>query len=162
MPKANQISLTLSTDEIKSINDALTVLESKVPFLIDLTKSEKKALKIMGDRSQPFVEQSLLIVKNNTELVPSYVDVPEMERDLSTWNVLRPTALKLIALADRFDDTLALLGSDAYRAALDIYAQLPKAADRNVQGANSALAALRPFFEKAKQKEEPTTDTSSN
>jgi hypothetical protein len=153
MPKANQISLTLSADEVKSITDALDVLESKVPFLIDLTRDEKKALKIMGDKSEPFVEQSLLIAKNNQALVPNYVDIPEMDRDLVTWKNLRPAALRLIALADRFDDTMAALGSDAYRAALDIYSNLSKAADRNIPGANSAVDVLKPFFEKTKQKE---------
>ena len=157
MPKANQISLTLSTDEIKSINDALTVLESKVPFLIDLTKSEKKALKIMGDRSQPFVEQSLLIVKDNEALAPNFVSVEEMERDLNTWKVLWPTVTRVLALADRFDDTMSALGSDALRAAFDIYAHLSQAANRNVPGANNALEILKPFFEKTKQKESPPT-----
>ena len=63
-----------------------------------------------------------------------------------------------LALADRFDDTMAVLGSDALRAALDIYAQLPKAADRNIPGANSAVEILKPFFEKAKQKPAAPTD----
>lgn len=161
MPKANQISLTLSADDIKAINDALTVLENKVPFLIDLTKSEKRALKIMGDKSQPFVEQSLAIVKDNMALAPNFVDVPEMERDLTTWKALWPTATRVISLADRFDDTMAALGSDAYRAALDIYSHLPKAADRNVQGANTAHEILKPFFEKARQKDQINSQTVS-
>ena len=152
MPKANQISLTLSADDIKTINDALTLLENKAPFLIDLTKTEKKALKIMGDKSQPFVEQSLAIVKDNQALAPNFVDIAEMERDLSTWKMLWPTYIRVLALADRFDDTMAALGSDALRAAYDIYAQLPKAADRNVPGANNAVDQLKPFFEKVKQK----------
>jgi hypothetical protein len=41
---------------------------------------------------------------------------------------------------------------------LDIYAQLPKAADRNIPGANSAVEILKPFFEKAKQKSPAPTD----
>lgn len=155
MPKANQISLTLSADDIKAVNDALNVLESKVSFLIDLTKDEKKALKIMGDKTQAFVEQSLQIVKNNAALAPNFVDVEEMQRDLDAWKTLWPTATRVLALADRFDDTMAALGSDAYRAALDIYAQLPKAADRNVAGAKSAHDMLKPFFEKAGQKAGP-------
>ncbi|MBK7938080.1 MAG: hypothetical protein IPJ82_13745 [Lewinellaceae bacterium] len=153
MPKANQISLTLSAEEIKAVSDALQVLESKVPFLIDLTRDEKKALKIMGDKTQAFVEQSLEIVKNNAALVPNFVDIGEMERDLGAWKALWPTATRVLALADRFDDTMAALGSDAYRAALDIYAQLPKAADRNVAGAKTAHELLKPFFEKARQKD---------
>ena len=154
MPKANQISLTLSADEIKAVSDALDVLESKVPFLINLTRDEKKALKIMGDKTQPFVEQSLQIGKNNAALVPGFVDIDEMERDFGAWKTLWPTASRVLALADRFDDTLAALGSDAYRAALDIYVQLPKAADRNVAGAKTAHDLLKPFFERSRQKDD--------
>jgi hypothetical protein len=37
MPKANQISLTLSADEVKFIHDALDLLESRVPFFQKLS-----------------------------------------------------------------------------------------------------------------------------
>ncbi len=153
MAKANQISLTLSPADLQAVEDALNVLESKVPFLISLTKAEKKALKIMGDKSQPLAEKALEIAKANTALAPAYTDLAEMERDLASWKALRPSAARMYALCDRFDDTMASLGSDAVRAALDIYAQVQKAADRNVTGAKSALDTLKPFFERARQKE---------
>lgn len=157
MPKANQISLTLSTEDAQAVANALTVLESKVPFLINLTKAEKKALKIMGDKSQPLVEKALEIAKANPAMAPGFTDIAEMERDFSTWKTLRPIANRILSLADQFDDTMAALGSDALRATLDIYAHVQMAADRNITGANAALDQLKPFFERAKQKEEPVT-----
>jgi hypothetical protein len=160
MAKANQISLTLNPADVQAVNDALDVLESKVPFLINLTKDEKKALKIMGDKSQPLAEQALEIAKANPALAPGFTDLAEMERDLATWKALRPAANRVVSLCDRFEDTMASLGSDALRAALDIYAHIQKAADRNVSGAKSALESLKPFFERARQKE--TTIASAN
>ncbi len=155
MAKANQISIDIAPDKLVAIGKAIADIKTAADFLQSLTAKEKKALKHMAGKSADFVEKTLEIGKNNPKMVPAFTDLEEAARDFAGWKALRPHQTEISSISVQFEDTMAALGSDAYRAALDIYATIQLAAGRNVAGAKSLLDELSPFFEKTRQSDPP-------
>lgn len=52
----NRISASLSTSDRDAVLAAITQIRQKLPFLIDLTADERRALPKLGDKSRAFVE----------------------------------------------------------------------------------------------------------
>ncbi len=75
----------------------------------------------MGDKSENFVRQTLVVARQNVEALPPNFALTEAESDLAALDVVRPRLAKLAALAEKMDDTALALGSDAMVAALEAY-----------------------------------------
>ncbi len=151
MGTANQISLDLAPEQMAPITQAVDDVQRNSDFLVSLTKKEKKALKIMANKSQSFVEKALEVGRNNPIMVPQFTNIERATKNVGSWKLLRSVNSDLMSLSSQYDDTMAAAGSDAYRAALDIYSYIQNAAKRNVPGAKPLLEELKPYFERSKQ-----------
>jgi hypothetical protein len=58
MPYQN-IEATLSDADLKEIKAAISTIEAKMPFLVNLTTEERRSLFKMGDKRLAFVQNSL-------------------------------------------------------------------------------------------------------
>jgi hypothetical protein len=76
----NNLSAALSAADVQAVKTAITTIRNKLPFLISLTKEERRKLFKMGDKSLAFVQNSLLAAKNNSDILPARFDVDEFER----------------------------------------------------------------------------------
>jgi hypothetical protein len=117
----NRISATLSAADAKAVMDAINTIRTKLPFLLDLTLEERRALPKMGDKSRAFVSQALDVAKQNPDILPRSFDIDEMSKDVDLANALQPIMLALTQLQELVDDTYLLVGSEAYIAALLVY-----------------------------------------
>jgi hypothetical protein len=133
----NLISLSLSNDAWSQIDAALTTLEQQFAGFITLSSEERRTLAKMGDKSEAFCRQTVLVASQNLQLIPASVDVAEAQADLANLDQLRPRLQRLRSLLDRGDDTDMALGSDLYTFSLDAYALL------KVAGKGTGLDALR-------------------
>lgn len=66
----------------------------------------------MGDKSEAFCRQSLLLLVTNPQVVPPSLDATEALADPQALDALRPRLDKLRQLTERADDTELALGSD--------------------------------------------------
>ncbi|MFZ5527772.1 MAG: hypothetical protein ACOZE7_14050 [Pseudomonadota bacterium] len=133
----NLISLSLTSADYDEIDSAIAVLETKLAGLISLDTSERRSLSKMGDKSEAFCRGTLVVMKENPDLIPSGVGMAEAQNDMSQLDALRPRAARLRKLMGRVDDSEMALGSDMMAAALEGYALL------KVLGKGSGLDALR-------------------
>lgn len=117
----NRINATLSAADATAVMDAINTIRTKLPFLLDLTLDERRALPKMGDKSRAFVSQALDVAKQNPDVLPRSFDVDEMSKDVELANALQPIMLALTQLQELVDDTYLLVGSEAYMAALLVY-----------------------------------------
>ncbi len=153
MPYAN-ISASLSTADRDAILTKLNEVKTLLPFLINLTGEEKTAIPKMGERSIPFVDKSLGYALSNTNLVPPYLNVAELKKDVELVKNLEPVYQLIEQLASAVDGTYTALGSEAYTASLTFYNTVRDAAKRNVPGSSAIYEDLktrfpgRPFKEK--------------
>lgn len=132
----NRIEATLSTADRQAALDALALVRSKLPFLIDLTPDDRQSLLKMGDKSRAFVAQALTIAEQDDSFLPRSFDTAEMRQDVQLIEALAPIMVAVTQLNEMLGDTFALVGSDAYSAALLVYNAL------KAKGGNGALDDL--------------------
>lgn len=112
---------TLSSEQQQAVLQAIADIESKLPFLIDLTAEERRGLLKLGDKSRAFVAQGLLVATQNPGILARNFDIDEYRRDNELYRQLEPIVLAMKQLTKRIDDSFLAVGSDAYSQTLVVY-----------------------------------------
>ena len=118
----NRISATLSTADQEAVMAAIETIRQKLPFLIDLTSSERLGLAKLGDKSQGFVKKALEVAVQNQSMLPGSFDLEEMRKDAQLFENLSPIRLAIDKLQNQVDDTATQVGAEAFAAARAVYA----------------------------------------
>ena len=135
----NLIDLAINDPDWTDIDAAILLLETKLGAkLIDLTPAQRQSLNKMGDKSEAFCRQSLVVGRQNVaELTArATAGLTTAEGDLANCDKLRPRLARLTALQEKADDTEMALGSDVMEYALFQYGFL------SAVGAGAGLDAL--------------------
>lgn len=117
----NLISTTLTQKDRDEVMAAIATIKEKLPFLIDLTPDQRKALPKMGDKSRAFVSKALEVATQNPDFLPRSFDLDEMRKDVQLFEQLYALLLSLVQLEELVDNTCMAVGSEAYAAALLVY-----------------------------------------
>jgi hypothetical protein len=115
------ISATLAQTDREVVMAAVATIKEKLPFLIDLTADERKALPKMGDKSRAFVSKALEVATQNPNFLPRSFALEEMRKDVQLFEAMYPIVVALTQLQELVDDTCLAAGSEAYAAALQVY-----------------------------------------
>ena len=118
---ATPISATLTQADRAAVMDAIATIKDRLPFLVDLSVEERKALPKMGDKSRAFVSKALEVAIQNPDFLPRSFDLDEMRKDVQLFEAIYPLVMALAQLQELMDDTYTLVGSEAYAAALQVY-----------------------------------------
>jgi len=109
----------------------------------------------MGDKSQAFVEKSLEYASTNPTLVPTYLDLPEVKKDLKLFQDLGSILKQVSTLQRAVEDTMMVAGSEAYDGGLVFYASVKGASRVNVPGSEAISDDLQKrYIAKSKKKDE--------
>jgi hypothetical protein len=133
----NLISLSLDDNAFSEIDAALATLEKHFSGFLKLSPDERRNLAKMGDKSEAFCRQTIMVAGQNIQNLPPSMDFAEALSDLSNLDKLRPRLHRLRELLTKGDDTEMALGSDIYTFSLDAYALL------KVTGKGASLEVLR-------------------
>jgi len=143
----NRVSIQITAEDRQAIEQALDTLKTKLqPYLRSLTPLDRKELPKMNDRSVAFVNKALEYAESNTALVPAFVEVAELRKDLEAVNVLTQFRREVEETRALVDDTIMLAGSEAYVAALAFYNSVKLGARMNIAGARPVYEDLRERF----------------
>lgn len=154
MPK-NLVSAELSDEDQALILSSIAVIQEKLPFLIGLSPDERKRLCHMGDKSRSFVNKAVELALQNDELIPRFLDVDELQRDLALLDALYPIMMAIARLQELLEDTYRQVGSEAYEAARTVY-KSARDYGQNA-GVNSSVEEMgRRFAYKSRKVSEPT------
>ncbi len=123
----NRIDATLAPEALATIQSQLDAIRAALPFLEDLTPDERRSLPKMGDKSQAFVTRTLELARQDDSYLPRSLDVDAFARDLDLWRSLESIRVRLTQLNELVDDTQIAVGSEAYLAALEVYAAAKRA-----------------------------------
>ena len=118
----NLVSLDLGAADVLAIDAALDTLEKLFAGFVELTPEQRHKLTKMGDRSEAFCRQTLMVLAQNKQMIPPGFDLDEAQSDLLTFDTLRPRIQRLRGLLSKGEDTEMALGSDVMRASYDGYA----------------------------------------
>ncbi len=142
----NKISVTISPEVVVTVNKAIETINNSLPFLINLTNDDRKALLKMGDKSMAFVNKGLEYAKQNQGILPVYLNIPEFEKDVVVTNDLASIRNSLLQLIEKLDDTVLQAGSEAFNAALIFYTAVKGAAKAGQPGMKTIYADLQSRF----------------
>lgn len=142
----NRISATLSAQDIHDILAAVQVIESKLPFIVGLTAEERKTMLKINRQNKLFVDDALQACINNSQLLPTYVSVTEMQKDYDLYRSLEQVLQPLAQLYEKVRDTQTLAGSEAYSSALTVYKLFQMAAAVGMPGMDTIVAQLSERF----------------
>ena len=149
----NLLSLTLSDEDVSAVNTALTELEARFSTLIALDNDTRRQITKMGGKSEAFVRQTLTVLEQNPDIVPSALGMAEAQADLIALDRLRPLLRRLQRLVDRASDSEMALGSDLMNVALEGYGLLKVSGrSRGLEGVAEALGAR---FARTSRRAEP-------
>ena len=147
MNKENLVSLSIPEGELSEIRKAIKILQERLlPYLLELTNDEKESMAKMGDKTVAFVTKATEHAEAHDKLVPVFVDVAELRKDLQAIETLRPFYNSLSHLVKGLEDTIMVAGSEAYLAALAFYQSTKVGAKMNVSGAQEIYNDLQPRF----------------
>jgi hypothetical protein len=146
----NRIALDYPQASLDAIDAALGVLDTQFANLIGLSPDERRQLTKMGDKSEAFCRQAVVVFSENSGVLPRNFDLEGYLADLKALDVLRPRLARVQRLFERLTDSEMALGSDLMAGSLEGYAVL------KVAGKGAGLESLRQmlsnrFSRKARQ-----------
>ena len=124
------ITGSLSPEDMQQIKAALQTIQKKLPFLITLSTEERRKLFKMGDKSLAFVNNSLTAAQSNPDILPASFDIQEFVRDYQLAATLTELLIALRQLSEQVDDTLLAVGSEAMSSSLTVYGYVKTAAKK--------------------------------
>jgi hypothetical protein len=146
MSDMNRVSATLSAADITAIQDAITVILSKLPFLVSLSNDDRKLLPKMSDKSQGFDDKCVAYMGSNPEFIPGFVEVAEVDKDRTLRTQIMQFFAQLQTLSENVDDTLMVVASEIWMADLAYYQNVRQGAKRGLPGADTIYNDLRARF----------------
>lgn len=152
----NLISATLPAPEAAMVQQELTSVKSRMPFLSSLQAQEVNTLFKVGNAYLPFVDQIYQIVQTHPEILPSVFNKEEFFRDYELFKTLSPILSQISELTEGIKKTFTSVGSDTIVESLEVYAAVKQNKDK-VPGLSVKCDELAVFFKKAKAKTEETS-----
>ena len=142
----NKISITVEPVTVDKALAAIAELNHLFPNMAILTPEQRHLLPKMGDKSIAFVEKTIDYASQNPTILPSFIDLAELKKDLDTVKKLNTVLAALKTFYDMLDDSALAAGSDAYTNSLAIYQSTKYGAKLNVPGAKGAYEDLKKRF----------------
>lgn len=147
---------SLGDADAKSVITTLGKLEQLMPFLVGLTREEKRRLPKVGPRTRPFIADTIATAEANPGIVPRSVNLTTLRSRADTLDRLGEVKRTLTQLLERVDDTETQLASDVYATARSVYSVMKTPA--TVPGLNEQKVLLGRRFAK-KTKRRPNEET---
>lgn len=119
---SNLVSASLASDDYQKVMGAIATIKETLSFSKTLSASDRARLPKLGDKSRAFVAKALEVAIQTPDFLPRAFDVDEMQRDVELFEMMSAIALSLMQLQELVSDTTIAVGSDAYDAALSVYA----------------------------------------
>jgi len=149
----NSISIKVSDEDARDINQAIQVIITKLgPYLIALMPDDKRSVPRVGDKGAAFMQKSAAYMGSNPEFSPMFLDKAEADKDYEGFQVMHGFLRLLAPVVSNVEDTAFLCGSEFYRACLNYYDTVKRAAENNVPGAKAIYDDLKVYFDAQRAK----------
>lgn len=162
----NLISITLTDEEVKALNDAVTsinkVLKDKV---VNLTPDERRQYGSIADRNKILVDKCKKYMEQNPETIPMVLDKDEFDRDYKAREQMTTPIMQLSQVLEKLQDTKTLLDHDNYQASIAYYRYIKYLSTQNEPGTTTIYNDLKQHYKrKATTENTPknTTTTDNN
>lgn len=146
MSNIDRISYTLTAADLTAAEDSFAGVRPKLPFLLSLTAKDRAKLLKLGDDRLALDEDAYALMTDHPALVPSYIDMAELEKDRVLRQQIDGLRLLVEALLDDLVSTEMQLGAEMLQCYLGFYSNAKEAEKRGVPAANAVVDILGKYF----------------
>ncbi|MBK9578765.1 MAG: hypothetical protein IPK50_12840 [Fibrobacterota bacterium] len=151
----NLVSATLAADKQQNILAKLADIRDNLDFLVTLDADQRRTLFKAKNGFRPFIEKAYSLCEAHPEIIPGFLSLDELGKDVALIESLRPIQSMVHELAKALDDTMIAANSDALRLCLDVYASVKLHRDK-VPGLSTTQQELALFFQRTPRKSAST------
>lgn len=145
----NRLSIEIPEADLAAVKAALQQVQTILaPYVIALTPEQRKTIPKMSDGTEPFVEKVMDYAESNSQFLPPFVNLAELQKDWTAVSGLMPLLRMVDQIRDTLSDTAMMAGSEAYIGALSYYNSVKQAAKVNAPDAKAIFEDLRKRFER--------------
>lgn len=155
MPYQN-IDVSLSDVEKQAVKDQLAGVLQKLPFLVNLTVDERRAIFKAGPDSLSFVKNALTAAQNNPNIFPPSFSTAAFQRDVELFDALTEIQTIAESILSQIDDTRLAVGGEAMQEATQAYNYV-KAAAKGTPGLKPVADQLSERFQRTATPRQPDT-----
>jgi hypothetical protein len=141
------IDATVSDADLQAIKDALAIIRTKLPFLVNLTVDERRATFKAGPDSISFLQNALAAVQAKPTVFPASFDAAS-SKDVELFSVMTDVGTQIDSVASTVDDTRLAVGGEAMQAGTQVYNYI-KTAAKTEPGLKPLAEQLGERFQKA-------------
>ena len=127
----SNISASLSAADKQAILQAVQVIKTKLPFLINLNEQDRKTLRKMGSVRTAYVQDVYSASAGNTSAIPSGFSLPEYGKDVTLQKDLMDILTPLGPVFEGLSDTAMALGAELMHQSDECYGYLKVAANKS-------------------------------
>lgn len=142
----NRVNATMTAAQVTAVKAAIQTIYDNMPFLIGLTTEERISLPKINVVNKAFTEDAINAVANNSASIPSYLNVSQMQNDLTLFTQLDELSTLIRQVLEKIEDTQIVSGSESYVASLTSYKLFEAAAAAGIPGADAIYASLKQRF----------------
>ena len=156
---ANRISAELKEEDANNIRLKTSEIKALLPFLIEISKDERKKGQKIGKASVGFVRACLDAATNNPDILARKFSVEEFRNDLALFDGLSPLDDLQEQLFQLIRDTILMIGKDLMEQANEVYGDVKKEAKKN-NSLKPLADSLGEFYKKSKSEGKPPANPS--
>ncbi|HWT03843.1 MAG TPA: hypothetical protein VN256_26585 [Pyrinomonadaceae bacterium] len=153
MPYQN-INAAISPADVQAVKDSFATILAKLPFLVNLTAGERKAIFKAGPDSLSFIQNAAAAAQNNPTIFPASFSAPDFQKDVDLFAALTELGTVASSVASRIDDTRLAVGGEAMQQATQVYNYV-KTAAKTSPGLKPVAEQLGGRFQKSRKKGTP-------
>jgi len=155
MSNDNLISQEIAPADKTAAKQKTEDIWALLPFLVNIPAEDKKGFPVIAKGRAGMDEDFITQMTQRPELVPGFVNMTEVNKDLKLRRDLEDILPRLEQLVEAIKDTTALANHDNYLAYLAFYNNVKAAQQRGVPGADALLATLAKYFPGGRRKATP-------
>jgi hypothetical protein len=152
MARKNRVSAAITQEDYDKAMDYINHARDFFPFLINLSKIERKTMRKMGSKSVDYVQDCLTGGKQFENSLAKDFPMIEFQKDAVLIRQLFAVALLVNAFAEGLNDTLMALGADCMAESDEVYATLKRAATKDANAKSLVDQISKRFAGQGKKK----------
>lgn len=143
----NRISAELSAESLTDIKKKISDIRTELPFLLSLTKEERRQKQNMGQGGVGFGKAALKAAQTHSEVLPVKFNAAEFNKDVALYESLQAILSDLSTLCQNVDDTVLLLGQEIMEQSNDVY-EVMKLAGKRENKYKPTVEELSTFYKR--------------
>jgi hypothetical protein len=157
----NKINAEIPQEQETQVIQYVKDIKSLLPFLVGLNSKDRRRLAKLSRRRVDMVDRSFIHATQLPGYLPSFVTPEGFKKEVDLRDCLQRIGAEIDSLKEKIDDTILLVGSEAYRSARLFYKTVKAAAREGAEDAERIAKDISYHFKK-KTTSENNTDNPDN